>query len=144
MRASEARRVVDEGELKLLLCGDVLLGRGVDRVLSYPVDPAIRETWQNVHDARTFVTLAECRNGPIPAKRTMSHVGGEALAEFDKITPEVRPINLETAATARGAPCPRKGIHCRMSPGNMETLTRAGVDFVRSPTTTRSIGAESG
>ncbi|MGW0756483.1 CapA family protein, partial [Streptomyces sp. NPDC002814] len=33
------------GMVTLFLCGDVMLGRGVDQVLPHPGDPALRETW---------------------------------------------------------------------------------------------------
>jgi poly-gamma-glutamate capsule biosynthesis protein CapA/YwtB (metallophosphatase superfamily) len=37
----------------LLLCGDVMLGRGVDQILPHAGDPALRE--HSVRDARTYV-----------------------------------------------------------------------------------------
>ena len=48
----------------VLLSGDVMLGRGVDQILPHPGDPRLRERY--VRDARTYVELAEDRNGPIP------------------------------------------------------------------------------
>ncbi len=53
-----------DGLVTLFLCGDVMLGRGVDQVLPHPGDPTLREGY--VHDARTYVELAEAVNGPIP------------------------------------------------------------------------------
>lgn len=46
----------------LFLCGDVLLGRGVDQILPHPGDPELRERYMT--DARAYVELAERVNGP--------------------------------------------------------------------------------
>ncbi len=53
-----------DGLITLFLCGDVMLGRGVDQVLPYPGDPGLRERYAG--DARAYVRLAERANGPIP------------------------------------------------------------------------------
>ncbi|KAL9646237.1 hypothetical protein ABK040_009924 [Willaertia magna] len=45
----------------LFLCGDVMLGRGIDQILKYPSPPRIYETY--VKDARTYVQIAEKVNG---------------------------------------------------------------------------------
>ena len=50
------------GPLTLLLCGDVMLGRGIDQVLAHPGDPTLWEAY--VHDARGYVELAEAVCGP--------------------------------------------------------------------------------
>ena len=52
------------GLTTLFLCGDVMPGRGVDQILPYPGNPGLREEY--LDDARTYVRLAECANGPIP------------------------------------------------------------------------------
>ena len=53
-----------DGLVTLFLCGDVMLGRGVDQVLPHPGDPALPESW--ARDARAYVRLAERAHGPIP------------------------------------------------------------------------------
>jgi poly-gamma-glutamate capsule biosynthesis protein CapA/YwtB (metallophosphatase superfamily) len=45
------------GLMTLFLCGDVMLGRGVDQILPHPGDPELREG--HVSDARSYVRLAE-------------------------------------------------------------------------------------
>lgn len=52
------------GLVTLFLCGDVMLGRGVDQVLPHPGDPQLREAC--ARDALAYVRLAERANGPIP------------------------------------------------------------------------------
>lgn len=48
---------VADGLMTLFLCGDVMLGRGVDQVLPHPGDPELRERCAG--DARAYVRLAE-------------------------------------------------------------------------------------
>ena len=55
---------VADGLMTLFLCGDVMLGRGVDQILPYPGDPELRERYAG--DARAYVRPAERANGPIP------------------------------------------------------------------------------
>lgn len=113
------------GPVRLFLCGDVMTGRGIDQVLPHSVDPRLYESY--VTSAREYVALAERASGPIPQPVDHRYVWGDALAELDRVGPDVRVINLETAITADGAPAP-KGINYRMHPGNVPVLTVAGVD----------------
>ena len=53
-----------DGVVTLFLCGDVMLGRGVDQILPHPGDPELREA--HAKDARAYVDLAERAHGPIP------------------------------------------------------------------------------
>lgn len=110
----------------LFLCGDVMLGRGIDQILPHPSDPVLYESY--VEDARGYVALAERRNGPIPRGVAWDYVWGDALAELDRRRPDARIINLETAVTAHAAPWPGKGIHYRMHPANRRCLEAAGID----------------
>ncbi|CEG56941.1 hypothetical protein [Legionella fallonii] len=50
--------------LKIFLCGDVMIGRGIDQILSHPVEPQIYESY--VKDARDYVSLAEEVNESTP------------------------------------------------------------------------------
>ncbi len=110
----------------LFLCGDVMLGRGVDQILPHPGDPALRESY--VRDARTYVDLAEAVNGPIPQPADFRWPWGEALPVLDAAAPDVRVINLETSVTRDGQFAPGKGIHYRMNPANLPALTAARPD----------------
>lgn len=111
--------------MKVMLAGDVMLGRGIDQVLPHPGSPEIFEPY--VRSALTYVELAEARNGAIPRKRPFDYVWGDALAALDAAAPACRIINLETAVTRRGQPAP-KGINYRMTPENLPVLSAAAVD----------------
>ena len=92
--------------------------------------PAIRRfTGPTPTTPTDYVQLAERKHGPIPAVRGFDYVWGDALAEFDAFAPDLRLINLETAITAQGKPWPRKPIHYRMNPQNIDVLVRAKIDF---------------
>jgi poly-gamma-glutamate synthesis protein (capsule biosynthesis protein) len=117
--AAASRRIT------LFLCGDVMTGRGIDQVLPYPVDPTLHE--RNVTSALDYVTLAERAHGPISRPVDFDHVWGDALAELDRVRPDLRIVNLETSVTRSDEPCP-KGINYRMSPENVGCLTAAGIN----------------
>jgi poly-gamma-glutamate synthesis protein (capsule biosynthesis protein) len=108
-----------------MLCGDVMIGRGIDQVLAHPSPPALYEPI--VHSALDYVALAETANGPIPRKAAPSYVWGDALDELAFRKPDLRIINLETAVTHADQPEP-KGINYRMSPQNLSCLTAAKID----------------
>lgn len=116
----------DEGRLvTLFLCGDVMTGRGIDQILPHPSDPRLDEAF--VSDARTYVALAEEVNGPIPRPVEFSYIWGDALAELQHVSPDVRIVNLETSVTRSDNAWP-KGINYRMHPANIGCLTAAGID----------------
>jgi poly-gamma-glutamate synthesis protein (capsule biosynthesis protein) len=79
----------------LLLCGDVMLGRGIDQLFVRWSLPALRE--QSIRDARDYVTLAAQLHGLIQTSRP--DVRGDALGELDRISPDARLVNLETSIT---------------------------------------------
>jgi poly-gamma-glutamate capsule biosynthesis protein CapA/YwtB (metallophosphatase superfamily) len=114
------------GRVMLFLCGDVMLGRGVDQILPYPGDPRLRESY--VTDARQYVALAEEANGPIPRPVGFAWPWGEALGILDDVAPDVRVVNLETAVTRSGEFAPGKAVHYRMNPANLPALTVARPD----------------
>jgi poly-gamma-glutamate synthesis protein (capsule biosynthesis protein) len=112
--------------LTLFLCGDVMTGRGIDQVLPHPGDPRIYESYMT--SARGYVQLAEEAHGPIPRPTDFPYIWGDALAELNRMRPDARIINLETAVTTAGDPWPGKGIQYRMHPANIPCLTAAGID----------------
>ena len=112
--------------LTLFLCGDVMLGRGLDQALPHSNLPHLHEDY--VKDARDYIALAESANGPFHRPLGFGDVWGEALAELERVAPDVRLINLETSVTTREDAWPDKGIHYRMHPGNVPCLTAARVD----------------
>jgi poly-gamma-glutamate synthesis protein (capsule biosynthesis protein) len=111
--------------MKLFLCGDVMTGRGVDQILPTPVAPGLRERF--CCSALDYVALAERASGPIPRAVGFDYVWGDLLAEFDRQSPDLRVINLETAVTAGGTP-EAKGINYRMHPANLPCITAARID----------------
>jgi poly-gamma-glutamate capsule biosynthesis protein CapA/YwtB (metallophosphatase superfamily) len=117
---------VRDGVVTLSLCGDVMLGRGVDQILTYPGDPTLREGY--VRDARAYVALAEAVNGPIPRRVDFSWPWGDALQLLDEAAPDVRLVNLETSVTRSDDFAPGKAVHYRMNPANLACLTVARPD----------------
>jgi poly-gamma-glutamate synthesis protein (capsule biosynthesis protein) len=111
--------------VRLFLCGDVMLGRGIDQVLPYPSDPRLHEAYMS--SALGYVELAEQANGPIPRPVDFAYVWGDALSEFERMRPDVRIVNLETAVT-RSNDWLAKGINYRMHPGNVACLRAAAID----------------
>lgn len=111
----------DPDEVTLLLGGDVMLGRGVDQILSHPGDPELREP--HVHDARGYVRLAERAHGSIPRPVDWTWPWGEVLALLDEAAPDVRLINLETTITTAGQFAERKTVCYRMHPDNVPALS---------------------
>ena len=111
--------------IRLFLCGDVMLGRGIDQVLPHPCDPTLHEDY--VRSALDYVRLAEDANGPITRPVTPSYVWGAALDEWTRARPDARIINLETSIT-RSEDYEPKGINYRMSPENAACLAAAGID----------------
>lgn len=112
--------------ITLLLAGDVMTGRGIDQVLPVPLPPELYEPW--VRDAREYVRLAEKVSGPIPAPVPIDYIWGDALVEMERLAPDARIVNLETAVTGAATPFPDKGIHYRMNPAHVACLTAARID----------------
>jgi poly-gamma-glutamate synthesis protein (capsule biosynthesis protein) len=115
-----------DAAVTLLLCGDVMLGRGVDQILPYPGDPRLWERY--VRDARGYVALAEAVNGPIPRPVGAAWPWGDALDILDAAAPDLRLVNLETSITRSGDVAAGKAVHYRMNPANIATLAVARPD----------------
>ena len=112
--------------ITLFLCGDVMIGRGIDQVLPYPSEPEIYERY--VLDARSYVELAEEKNGPIAKSVSFPYIWGDALTELERLSPDLRIINLETSVTSSNDYWQGKGINYRMHPRNIPCLTAASID----------------
>ncbi len=111
--------------VRIFLCGDVMIGRGIDQVLPHPCNPALYEDY--VKSALDYVRLAEDLNGPIPRPVDSTYIWAAALEEWRRTRPDVRIVNLETSIT-RSEDYVDKGINYRMSPENVECLTAAAID----------------
>jgi poly-gamma-glutamate synthesis protein (capsule biosynthesis protein) len=112
--------------IKVFMCGDVMTGRGIDQVLAHPSDPLIHESY--LKSARGYVKLAEAANGPIRQPVSFGYIWGDALAELKRAAPDVSLINLETSITVSNDYWKGKGIHYRMNPQNIASLTAADID----------------
>jgi poly-gamma-glutamate capsule biosynthesis protein CapA/YwtB (metallophosphatase superfamily) len=123
------RSATDEaGTVTLFLCGDVMTGRGIDQILSHPSAPNLHEHY--VRDASIYVKLAEDVSGAISTPVEASYLWGEALQELDRVSPDARIINLETSITTSEDYWREKGIHYRMHPANVTSLTVVHPDVV--------------
>jgi poly-gamma-glutamate synthesis protein (capsule biosynthesis protein) len=111
--------------MRIFLCGDVMLGRGIDQALPHPCSPAIHEAYMG--SALDYLRVAERHSGSIPVPVDLSYIWGATLAEFDRRRPHVRIVNLETAITRSEDFLP-KGINYRVSPENARCLSIAGID----------------
>ena len=102
-----------------------MTGRGIDQVLPYPNNPRLHEYY--VRSALRYVELAEEVNGAISKPVDFAYIWGDALPELERVAPQFRIVNLETAVTTSDAYLP-KGINYRMHPNNVGALTVAGID----------------
>jgi poly-gamma-glutamate synthesis protein (capsule biosynthesis protein) len=116
----------DADAITIFLCGDVMIGRGIDQVLPHPSDPRLYEPLMKT--ARDYVELAVKASGPLPAPVDFAYIWGDALDAFARLVPDARLINLETAVTTSDAYWPGKGIHYRVHPANIPCLTAAHID----------------
>ena len=112
--------------LTLSFCGDVMTGRGIDRVLPHPSNPLLHEPY--LTDAEDYVKLAEKINGAIQYPVNFSYIWGDALKQWEQIAPDVKLINLETSITSSDDYAREKEIHYRMNPENIPCLTAAQID----------------
>ena len=113
--------------ITLFLCGDVMIGRGIDQVLPHPSDPIIYESY--MQSAIGYVQLAEMVNGPIQKPVDFSYIWGDSLEELERAAPDLRIINLETSVTKSDDYWKGKGINYRMHPENIGCLTIAKIDY---------------
>jgi poly-gamma-glutamate capsule biosynthesis protein CapA/YwtB (metallophosphatase superfamily) len=111
--------------ITLFLCGDVMLGRGIDQIQAHPSDPRLYEP--HAGSALHYVDLAERAHGPILRPVAPAYVWGDALEALARERPDVRIVNLETAITTSATPLP-KGINYRMHPANISCLEAAAID----------------
>jgi poly-gamma-glutamate synthesis protein (capsule biosynthesis protein) len=110
----------------VMLCGDVMLGRGIDQVLRHPGDPALAEAY--LHDARQYVDLARTASGPVPSPVDDTWPWGDALSTIRDSRPGALVVNLETSVTRSSEFAPGKRIHYRMAPENLGCLQAAEPD----------------
>jgi len=125
-RMSQAKQGKPAAGMTLFLCGDLMLGRGIDQILPHAGDPTLHEGYAT--SALDYVRLAQQAHGPIPRPAAFDYVWGDALTEWARVSPDARIANLETAVTARDEWRHGKGIHYRMHPANAPCLSAARID----------------
>jgi poly-gamma-glutamate capsule biosynthesis protein CapA/YwtB (metallophosphatase superfamily) len=82
-----------------------------------------------VKDARAYVRLAEEANGAFEKPVSYSYIWGDAISELERLSPDLRIINLETSVTASEDYWKGKGINYRMHPKNVPCITAANIDL---------------
>lgn len=125
MSLAGAPRSDDARAVRLFLCGDVMIGRGVDQILPSPCPPQLYEEY--VSSAEEYVRLAEAASGPIPRGVDFSYIWGDAPPELRAQAPDASIVNLETSVT-RSETAEHKAINYRISPQNAECLRTMRVD----------------
>jgi poly-gamma-glutamate capsule biosynthesis protein CapA/YwtB (metallophosphatase superfamily) len=115
----------DNKVVRIFLCGDVMVGRGIDQILPCPCSPQLHEDY--VHSAIEYVRMAEQVSGPIPVPVNVAYIWGDALDALRRKRPDARIVNLETSIT-RSEDYEAKGINYRISPENAECLRAAAID----------------
>lgn len=127
--------------LRLLLCGDVMTGRGIDQIMPKSVDPILFEPV--VQSAKEYVTLAERRHGSIPRNVEPDYIWGDALQLMRAMAPDVSIANLETAVTTSDDR-QLKGINYRMHPATWRACRQRTWMSVPWPTTMFWTGGRTG
>ncbi|HWP93477.1 MAG TPA: CapA family protein [Thermodesulfobacteriota bacterium] len=112
--------------ITIFMCGDVMTGRGIDQVLPHPSHHLLYAPY--LRSAREYVDLAEKINGSFNKRVEFSYIWGDALKEFERLSPDLKIINLETSITTNNDYWKRKWIHYRMHPKNVACLTAAEID----------------
>src|SRR5512142_2654775 len=102
----------DPRTVTLFVCGDVMTGRGIDQILPHPGDPRLFERCAS--SALEYVELAEATAGPIPRRVGFDYVWGASLGELERLRPDARIVNLETAITVSADAWPEKAVNYRM------------------------------
>ena len=103
-----------------------MTGRGIDQVLPHPSNPELHEPY--VKNAMEYVHLAEVANGKIQKPVDFHYVWGDSLEALERIVPDARIINLETAVTSNDRFWRGKDIHYRMHPKNIPVLEAISPD----------------
>lgn len=111
----------------IFLCGDVMLGRGVDQIQKYKNDPDIYESY--FKNAKQYVplemkSLTE-KNQGVPE----SYVWGDLLTENLFQNSRLKIINLETSVTTSDTPMPGKEVLYKMHPSNIGVITSAKINY---------------
>lgn len=111
--------------VRLFLSGDVMTGRGVDQALACPGEPELREP--QISSAVAYLRLAERENGVFETPIAPAGVWEGAKTLWDRLAPDLRLMNLETAVTTSDD-FADKPVCYRMNPANMPALAASGAN----------------
>jgi poly-gamma-glutamate synthesis protein (capsule biosynthesis protein) len=101
-----------------------MIGRGIDQIFPYSSDPNIFEPY--IKDAREYIRLSELKYGTFSHPVEFGYIWGDAVAIWEQMRTDFKIANLETAITGSNDAWPDKEINYRMTPQNIECLSRAG------------------
>lgn len=108
--------------LNLFLCGDVMLGRGIDQLFMHKNNPILYESYMT--DARDYVPNSIDLNNPKP----YDYIWGDLLSNNDFNKSDLRIINLETSVTTSDD-YQNKPVLYRMNPLNIEAIKVANISY---------------
>lgn len=110
----------------LLLCGDVMTGRGIDQIFKYKNDFTLYEFF--VKDARYYIPKEMKKyieeNKFVP----YNYIWGDLLQISLFINSNLKIINLETSITTSNKP-QNKEVLYKMHPKNIQVIKEANIDY---------------
>ena len=115
----------DKQFCRIMLSGDVMLGRGIDSILPNPLPDVIKE--RNMNKSSGYRELAEKKCGCKIGKVNFDYIWGDLLKVDAIMEPDFRIINLETTVTQSYQFDP-KGINYRMNPKNLKVFDSFKID----------------
>lgn len=111
----------------VFLCGDVMLGRGIDQILRYKSDPDLYEAY--VTNAKYYVPVAMKQFATENNSVSDVYVWGELIKEKLFLDSKLKIINLETSITRSLTPYANKPVLYKMNPKNIGVIASAGIDY---------------
>ncbi|WP_094556280.1 CapA family protein [Synechococcus sp. 1G10] len=115
------------GLVRLLVGGDLMLGRGIDSIRPIHNNPDFGK--QDARQPSVTVAWAEAGGHRVPRNATAHALWGEALEPLLDSQPDLTLFNLETAVTSRDC-WVAKTYNFRMHPAGLDVLEAAGISCV--------------
>ena len=115
------------GHLRLLVGGDLMLGRGIDAIR--PIHNPAEFGKPDARHPTVTIAWAEARGEAVPRQATAQTLWGAALEPMLASQADLTLFNLETAVTSRDCWVP-KTYNFRMHPAGLDVLTAVGVQCV--------------
>ena len=112
-------------ELTIFLCGDVMLGRGIDQIMKYKNDPTLYES--SVSNAKYYVPKEMAIYTEPNKFVSYDYFWGDLLLEPLFIKSNLKIINLETSITSNNEH-ENKAVLYKMNPKNISIFDAIGRD----------------